>query len=170
MTSRSYVETLLHHGWNEIQRVDGLGPCWEYRGARDPKNYGCMKMPRRYAHRVSYEHHVGPIGPGQVVRHRCDNPPCVNPAHLVVGTKGDNQRDMQERGRSTRGERSGVHRRSEASIDYLHLLASRGMPHEGIADLTGLRQGYISKIISGSLWPHVAEKWQIVKRQEGSDG
>lgn len=84
--------------------------CWEWQGARVPKGYGMFTLPDGkggsvmvYAHRFSYTHHVGPIPTGLHVRHDCDNPPCVNPAHLRVGTVQDNMRDMVSRGRHARG-------------------------------------------------------------------
>ncbi len=74
--------------------------CIEYEGARFRYGYGQLPRPlggTRYAHRaVMIEHHV-PIA-GMIVRHRCDNPPCINPEHLTVGTQADNVRDMMERG------------------------------------------------------------------------
>lgn len=50
------------------------------------------------AHRVSYEHFIGPIPAGAIIRHFCDNPLCINPTHLEPGTQADNMRDLQERG------------------------------------------------------------------------
>jgi hypothetical protein len=83
--------------------VDSSDPdaCWEWRGNRHQQGYGFIKVnPRNLlAHRVSYELHVGPIPGGMVVCHQCDNPPCINPAHLRVGTQADNMRESVERGR-----------------------------------------------------------------------
>ncbi len=87
--------------------------CWEWQGESlrgyglcDPKHYGVEDgwikangQRRALAHRVSYIQNVGHIPEGLVVRHKCDNPPCVNPDHLELGTRADNQRDMQERNR-----------------------------------------------------------------------
>lgn len=76
--------------------------CWEYptgptfRYAKRTKN-----GKNEFVHRVSLQIKLGrALGPGEVTRHQCDNPPCVNPAHLEPGTKRDNARDMVERGRA----------------------------------------------------------------------
>lgn len=86
-----------------LARYTDLGNdgCIVWMGARHPYGYGLMNLRGRMvrAHRAAYELHHGPIPPGLIVRHTCDNPPCVNPAHLVVGTKRDNTADMLERGR-----------------------------------------------------------------------
>jgi hypothetical protein len=69
--------------------------CWEWQGTRTRAGYGTIvelgKLLR--AHRVSYQLHYGDLQPDLLVRHRCDNPPCVNPAHLRQGTARDNARD-----------------------------------------------------------------------------
>lgn len=70
--------------------------CWLWQGPRDAKGYGHYSIGRRSyrAHRVAYEMFKGEH-PGELfVCHACDNPPCVNPAHLWLGTTTDNQRDM----------------------------------------------------------------------------
>lgn len=76
--------------------------CWLWSGGTDRHGYGTQWVAGRvvYAHRIFYEQHVGAIPDGQVVRHKCDTPTCVNPAHLLPGTQGDNMRDARERGRA----------------------------------------------------------------------
>jgi len=91
-------------GWTEVLRSLDT-PCWEWRGTISVRGYGRVSFMYRHlmAHRFSYEIHCGPIPLGYVVRHRCDNPPCVNPEHLETGTQGENLRDMVERDRMPRG-------------------------------------------------------------------
>lgn len=85
-------------------KVDRSGVCWVWTAGGNENGYGHFSpghgLRREYAHRWSYEHHVGPIPPGMVVMHACDNPPCVNPAHLSLGTNQDNMLDMVAKGRS----------------------------------------------------------------------
>lgn len=76
--------------------------CWEWRGCRNKQGYGKFAAVRQrpsLAHRFSYEAYKGKIEDGKIVRHTCDNPSCVNPAHLIIGTHKDNSRDMVERQR-----------------------------------------------------------------------
>jgi hypothetical protein len=98
-------EGLIARFW---AKVDKRGPdeCWPWIGAKNPFGYGKISNGKRgvqaKAHRVAYEIAVG-LPPGDlVVRHKCDNPPCVNPSHLEAGTQADNVHDMVSRGRHYR--------------------------------------------------------------------
>lgn len=75
--------------------------CWEWFGGASADGYGRFthKGRKLLAHRVSWEVHSGSIPRGMLVLHRCDNPPCVNPSHLFLGTHKDNAQDRERKGR-----------------------------------------------------------------------
>lgn len=80
--------------------IGGVG-CWEWTAGRSYQEYGQFKLRGKteVAHRLSYELFVAPVPAGLLVMHSCDNPPCVNPAHLSVGTHSDNHRDRDDKKR-----------------------------------------------------------------------
>lgn len=88
--------------WKQVRKTDS---CWIWTGAR-LKSYGkayCGAGRSNYAHRAAWMLTRGAIPEGLCVLHRCDNPPCVNPDHLFLGSQLDNMRDMKIKGRSLRG-------------------------------------------------------------------
>lgn len=96
--------------WERVQKSDD---CWLWTGARFSNGYGRIKTggkntPEVKAHRLSYELHFGTIPDGLYVCHTCDNPSCVRPDHLFIGSAADNNTDRANKGRSAKGDHSGA--------------------------------------------------------------
>jgi hypothetical protein len=114
------VKTLAERFWAKVNRdgpipahLPDLGPCWVWDGATDGHGYGQIQQGPRSgrplkAHRVSYEINVDSIPEGAEVLHRCDNPPCVRPNHLFLGTHQDNMDDMWSKGRAVMPDATGA--------------------------------------------------------------
>jgi hypothetical protein len=138
------------------KRVAGRSPdeCWPWNGGTI---YGRIWVDGRSVavHRWSYEHHHGPIPAGMVVRHACDNPPCVNPAHLLIGTQRDNAADAIERGRakfpvSLPGERNHAAKLTDAQVaEIARRYAARGATQAELAVEFGVAQSTIGRYVRG---------------------
>lgn len=90
--------------WSRVQ-VGGQDSCWPWTAGENGLGYGQMRVNTvlHTTHRLAYQDCVGPIPKGMVVRHKCDNPLCCNPHHLILGTQKDNMHDAIERGRHDMG-------------------------------------------------------------------
>lgn len=122
----------------------GPGECWPWRSTINHR-YGVVTWNGRaaMAHRVAATLAGLEVQPGHVVMHTCDNPPCVNPAHLRVGTQADNTRDMAEKGRSTWGRTkldrdaiAYVRRERAVGRTTFDLAAELGVSHSTISRMT----------------------------------
>lgn len=128
--------------------------CWEWTSHKR-NGYGLfyVESKSKSAHRVSYELFKGQIPKGFVVRHKCDNPGCVNPAHLLVGTMKDNAMDRESRGRrDVKGEQIGTSKLTAG--DVLEIRAS-SEDHKVLAERYGVSHHHIWNVRSGKSWKHL---------------
>ncbi len=133
--------------------------CWIWTSALFKKGYGLFQLRGKSvgAHRVSYEHFIGPIPEGLFVLHNCpcgDNPSCVNPNHLKLGDAQDNMDDMFAKGRAIKLSKDQHPMAKLSSDDVLDIkeLYSQGFTQLEIADFYGVHRTHIGKILAGKLW------------------
>jgi len=137
--------------------VRGPGECWPWTGARTKRGYGHLTREgggHVYAHRAAWEMNFGAIPAGLFVCHRCDNPACVNPAHLFLGTNQDNVSDMVAKGRHLRGERHGMATITNAQAREVRERLARGERQAHIARALGISKGTVHNIKRGVAWSH----------------
>lgn len=158
--------------WQKVQKQDGDG-CWLWTASKRFKGYGAFvwvnaagDIVQGRAHRFSWEIHNGPIPEGLCVLHHCDTPACVRPDHLWLGTKADNNRDMQAKGRRVRAETHGPgnYRRgvqhwkaklNPGKVREIRALVASGRSQASVAREFGVRSGAVCCIVNGKRWKSV---------------
>lgn len=130
--------------------------CWEWFASKR-HGYGQINVEGTplAAHRVSYEVHRGPIPDGLHVCHHCDNPACINPEHLFLGTNDDNMADRDAKGRGIifRGEGHGSSKLTEADVRAIR--AAKGVSQRKLAEVYGVSGKQICMVRNGKQWAHV---------------
>jgi hypothetical protein len=159
-STREVVEARF---WAKVEKADG---CWAWIGNK-PNGYGRMKIAaqvRPATHVVWWLTKGEWPASGMLLCHHCDNPKCVNPSHLFMGTPADNSRDREAKGRgkqvdprSLRRVRGSEHGHSKLTEDQAReVIGLLGrVPQRDIADRYGVTQGLISLIASGRIWTHL---------------
>ena len=109
------------------------------------------------AHRVSWELQNGPIPEGLKVLHHCDNPPCVNPKHLFLGTIQDNADDMtsKNRQRGAPGERNAQAKLTDQDVRDIRVSIRKGLSQRQVAKNFNIDQAVVGRIMRGTAWCHV---------------
>lgn len=148
--SRHLPQNVSDRFWNNVDRSSKDG-CWPWLKWCDTTGYGRFSLRNKghAAHRFAWELAYGPIPDGLWVLHKCDNPPCVNPAHLFLGTHRDNMDDATTKGRM----RSGTEKLSfEDAVSISALYAGGGISQRMLAKRFGVSQGAISSVVRGKTW------------------
>jgi hypothetical protein len=154
---------LIDRFWS---RVDKTGDCWLWTYCKNTCGYGVFGVgtgKHVLAHRAAWTYTNGDIPKGLSVLHKCDNPICVRPAHLFLGTQRDNVRDMWRKGRNARmalHARRGIkHYRARLTPEIVAAARERyaggGISQSSLATEFGVSQTAISKAIRGANWAHV---------------
>jgi hypothetical protein len=156
MAARNYP-SLEERFWSRVKKTDG---CWEWIGGKSQFGYGQIKFngDQLGAHRVSLSL-AGIDAPSDMfVCHHCDNPGCVNPEHLFLGTHKDNMADMWKKGRALPRRGSAHHnaRLIEEDIPRIRDMLACGAKQKEIAELFGVGFNAISEIKLGKKWKHVS--------------
>ena len=137
---------LAERFWEKVT-IGAEADCWPWRATRLPTGYG--QFDKEGAHRVAYRLTHGEIPEGAHICHTCDNPPCVNPAHLYAGSSQTNQADMVGRGRSNYGER---HWNAHLSAEQIAAIRADSRISRLIAEEYGVSASHIRRIKRGEQW------------------
>lgn len=161
--------TLEERFWSKVNKTE---TCWLWTGEIVKHSYGRItyddhnKVTRYFTHRLAWELLIGPIPEGLQVCHNCpegDNPACVNPEHLFLGTQSDNLKDCISKGRHVssiapetylRGSRALKAKLTEEQIPQIRLMLQTMTP-TAISRLFNVKPGAIFGIRSGKTWRHV---------------
>jgi hypothetical protein len=129
--------------------------CWLWMAASDENGYGLFGTGKHSkntrAHRWAYEYYKAKIPPKMLVCHTCDNPACVNPDHLFLGTSADNVRDRDNKNRTAKGEKNG---RSVIKAEQVPIIRESELSERAIAKELNVSRGTINAIRSGRTWGH----------------
>lgn len=170
MTTPHYTAKDIQRFWAKVKIASDMDTCWEWQGNTYPEGYGQFYCQRRKfrAHRVSWELANSESAGELFVLHSCDNPLCVNPKHLFLGTQKDNMQDMLSKNRqgwksSNRKpskprkygqDRTGA-KLSNAAVSEIRSDAQSGLSQRKIARKHGVSQPLICKILNGDGWKHL---------------
>lgn len=153
--------TLAERFW---PKVDKSGDCWSWLGARNRKGYGTIGLGGKHgkctpAPRAAWLLTRGPIPDGLLVCHRCDNPTCVRPEHLFLGTALENTHDMISKGRARhrplRGESNRRALLTDEKVRYIRAERGNGRTLASLAAELGVHLTTVHYASNGKNWRHV---------------
>jgi hypothetical protein len=153
--------------WDQV-KIGDANECWEWRGRKNRAGYGALWIVSAnfFAHRISFSLENGPIKPGLLICHTCDNPPCCNPSHLFLGTQQDNLKDMYTKGRGKKpplnkgvgfkkGEGHFMARLTEEKVVSLRKRYANGENAGALSRELGMSKSSIRHLIKRRSWKHL---------------
>lgn len=150
-------KTLEERFWAKVATGEPAA-CWEWHATRR-NGYGRIKVDGKLksAHRIAYQLYHGDIPPGMKVCHRCDNPSCVNPAHLFLGKQKDNVQDMIEKGRyhPVCGEKQGNAKLTAAQVRRIRAQHSAGSSYTQLGAMYKIHRSTIGRVVTRKTWKHI---------------
>lgn len=177
MGTSDYTPKQLQRFWSKVDKSGGDDACWLWTGCRRNQRYGHCRWggKMRSSHRIAWEITNGVIPDGLCVCHHCDNPPCVNPKHLFLGTQLDNVRDYIAKGLDIktrargdrhgrrvhpetcpRGESSGKARLTNAKVlEMRRRFANEGVTKTQLSRELGVALSTVHDVITGRTWSHL---------------
>lgn len=142
--------------WDRVQKTDS---CWLWTGYKDKNGYGRLTVNQesKLAHRLSWELTYGNIPEGMCVLHKCDNPKCVNPVHLFIGTQLDNIKDCNTKKRASGGSLPGERNKAAkiTSEDAIQIFTERNINRKRLIDISknyGISLQAVHLIATGKKW------------------
>lgn len=140
--------------------------CLEWCGSKTPQGYARVSIngKQRLVHRVMWEHQNGAIPGGMYICHKCDNPSCIRPAHLFLGTPADNNKDAYQKGRNTqKGEKNGNNILSEKDVHFIRNKwigkqfgwGEKKIFFQTYANIFGVSTSTIEKVAKNHRWKHI---------------
>lgn len=166
-TERAAIESIfdLIHGptlrrrfWAKVKKGPG---CWVWTGGCDQDGYGLVQASRPStatlrAHRIAWQLHYGEHPRDRLICHSCDNPGCVRPDHLFVGSPAENTRDAASKGRMARGERNAAARLGPEQVKALRKeYRAGGVSQVSLGRKYGISQSQVSVIVRCESWRHI---------------
>lgn len=168
-------QSTINRFWSKVKKTDG---CWLWTAYKTPitgmrGGYGQFGIGEEVyiAHRVSWHISIGPIPDGIHVLHNCpggDNPTCVNPSHLFLGTHLDNMRDRDAKKRLPVGEDAFASKLTEDEVRALFSRSAAGEQSALLAKDFGISQGEVSMILNGKRWSHLGLHTGLMQARGGT--
>jgi len=146
----------LDRYWEKVN-VKGPDDCWEWMAGIRGFGYGRFWFKRKCvpAHRFSWELRNGGIPEGMLVCHSCDNPSCVNPEHLFLGTQSDNIQDALKKDRMSNGERNGFSKLIDEQVLSIRREYKEGKSQAELTRKHGVSKSTIHFVVTRKTWKHI---------------